>query len=107
MIAEEIGVPIEILGTDLQLDGITKNQSFGLEERDQTADAILRAILAKSNTDGKLVFVVRSKNGVESIEITTRAAVAKRGDTLPPGFATPAVQAKDGKKKPSDKEAVQ
>jgi len=104
MIAEEIGVPMEILGTDLQLDGITKNQSFGLEERDQTADAILRAILAKSNTDGKLVFVVRSKNGVESIEITTRAAVAKRGDTLPPGFATPAVQSKDGKKKPSNKE---
>lgn len=86
MVAEEIGVPIEIIGPDLQLEGITKNQSFGLAERDQTADAILRVILAKSNTDGKLVYVVRQQNGVEKIEITTRSAAAKRGDTLPPGF---------------------
>ena len=86
MIAEEIGVPIVIRGADLQLDGITKNQSFGLDERDKPADAILRTILARSNPDGKLVYVVRSKDGVESIEITTRAAAANRGDTLPPGF---------------------
>lgn len=86
MIAEEIGVPIEILGKDFELEGITKNQSFGLDERNQTADAILRTILARSNPDGKLVYVVRNKGGAESIEITTRAAAAKRGDTLPPGF---------------------
>jgi hypothetical protein len=86
MVADEIGVPIEIIGPDLQLEGITKNQSFGLAERDQTADAILRVILAKSNPDGKLVYVVRQQGGVEKIEITTRAAAAKRGDTLPPGF---------------------
>ncbi len=86
MIAEEIGLPIEIRGKDLQLDGITKNQSFGLDAQNQTADAILRTILARSNPDGKLVYVVRNKGGAESIEITTRAAAAKRGDTLPPGF---------------------
>ena len=79
-------MPIVIRGADLQLDGITKNQSFGLDERDKPADAILRTILARSNPDGKLVYVVRSKDGVESIEITTRAAAANRGDTLPPGF---------------------
>jgi hypothetical protein len=87
MVAEEAGVPIEINGRDLELEGITKNQSFGLAERDTTADAVLRTILAKSNSDGKLVYVVRRQDGAETIEITTRAAVARRGDTLPPGFA--------------------
>lgn len=86
MIAEEIGLPIEIRGKDLELDGITKNQSFGLDEQNQTADAILRTILARSNSDGKLVYVIRNKGGAESIEITTRSAAAKRGDPLPPGF---------------------
>lgn len=86
MISEEIGVPMEILGGDLQLEGITKNQSFALEERDATAEAILRVILAKANPDGKLVYVVRSEEGRETIKITTRAAAAKRGETLPPGF---------------------
>lgn len=85
LISEEIGVPMEILGTDLQLEGITKNQSFGLDERDKTAAAVLRAILAKANPDGKLVFCVRKKDGTETIEITTRAAAQKRGDTLPAG----------------------
>ena len=84
MVSDEIGVPIEILGGDLQLDGITKNQSFGLDERDKPAEAVLRAILSKS--DARLVYVLRKKDGVESIEITTKAAAAKRGDTLPPGF---------------------
>jgi serine/threonine protein kinase len=86
MIAGEIGLPIEIRGKDLELDGITKNQSFGLDEQNQTADAILRTILARSNSDGKLVYVIRNKGGAESIEITTRSAAAKRGDPLPPGF---------------------
>jgi hypothetical protein len=85
MIADEIGVPMEILGPDLQLEGITKNQSFGLDETDKTAEAVLRVVLAKSNPDGKLVFVVRKKDGQETIEITTRAAAQKRGDTLPAG----------------------
>jgi serine/threonine-protein kinase len=85
LIAEEIGVPMEILGPDLQLEGITKNQSFGLDETDKTAEAVLRTILAKANPDGKLVFVVRKQDGQETIEITTRAAAQKRGDTLPAG----------------------
>jgi serine/threonine-protein kinase len=85
LISDEIGVPMEILGTDLQLEGITKNQSFGLDERDKTAEAVLRVILAKANPDGKLVFFVRKRDGTETIEITTRAAAAKRGDTLPAG----------------------
>lgn len=86
MVSDEVGVPMEIVGTDLQLDGITQNQSFGLEARDQTADEVLRVILGKANPDGKLVYVVRKTDGVEKIFITTRAAVAKRGEPLPPAF---------------------
>ena len=98
MISDEIGVEIEIIGPDLQLDGITKNQSFGLAETDKSAEEILRTILRKSNTDGKLVFVIRTKDGVESIDITTRAACAKRKDVLPPGFEAPAADTPEKKK---------
>ena len=93
MLAEEVGVPMDILGGDLQLEGITKNQSFGLDERDKTGDAVLRTILAKADPAGRLVYVVRSRDGQESIEVTTRAAVAKRGDKLPPGFEAKAAAA--------------
>ena len=87
MLADETGVPMEILGKDLELEGITKNQSFGLDEQDKPAESILRTILAKSNPEGKLVYVVRSRDGVESLDITTRAAAKKRGDELPAAFA--------------------
>lgn len=96
MIAEEIGVDMEIVGRDLQLEGITKNQSFGLEERDKPAVEILRKILAKANPDGKLVYVIRKGTDGEKIEITTRAAAEKRGDTLPPGQDGPVGGAGDG-----------
>jgi hypothetical protein len=86
MLSDEIGIPMEILGGDLQLDGITKNQSFGLEEQDKPAEAVLRTILAKSDSGGRLVYIIRNRDGVVSIEISTKAAAAKRGDTLPPGM---------------------
>ncbi len=85
-LGEEIGLPVVILGADLQLEGITKNQSFALAERDQPAVEILRKIMLRANPDGKLVYVVKLKEGgtEETLYITTRAAAAKRGDTLPP-----------------------
>jgi len=86
MISDEIGVPMDIIGPDLQLEGITKNQSFGLDARDRPAGEILREILAKANPDGKLVYIVRQEQGVETILITTRAAAQKRKDPLPPGL---------------------
>jgi hypothetical protein len=86
MLSEEIGIPMEILGGDLQLEGITKNQSFGLDEREKPAEAVLRTILAKSDSGGRLVYIIRKRDGVESIEISTKAAATKRGDTLPPGY---------------------
>jgi hypothetical protein len=95
MIADEINVPMDIIGPDLQLEGITKNQSFGLDARDKPAREILLEILAKANPDGKLVYIVTTEGGEETILVTTRAAVTKRGDTLPPGLeAAPAEKQK-------------
>jgi len=85
-ISEEIGVPFEILGSDLRLKGITQNQSFSLDEREQTVDSILRTILLKANPDGHLVYVIRKKDGVESIVITTREACENRGEAIPEVF---------------------
>ena len=85
MISDETGVPMEIAGPDLQLEGITKNQSFGLDEQDKTAEQILKVVLQKANPDGKLVYVVTKLDGADAILITTRAAAEKRGDTLAPG----------------------
>jgi len=98
LVADEIGVPIEILGPDLQREGITKNQSFGIDERDKPAADVLRVILAKANADGKLVFVVRKQDGVESIAITTRAAAAARGEALPPAFRDDSAAPVEGSK---------
>lgn len=88
LLSDEIGLEIEILGSDLQLEGITRNQSFGLDERDQPAEVILRKILQLANPDGKLVYFVKSRDdGTEVLYVTTRAAAAKRGDRLPAVFS--------------------
>lgn len=95
MISDEIGTPLDIIGPDLQLEGITKNQSFGLEARDKPAREVLLEILGKANPDGKLVYIVRQEDGVETILVTTRAAAEKRGDKLPPGLESPAEEKKN------------
>jgi hypothetical protein len=86
MMQDELGIPIKIQGGDLQLDGITKNQSFGLDEHDKPARDIFKKILAQANPDGKLVYIFKPNDSGsgEMIWLTTRAAVAKRGDQLPP-----------------------
>ncbi|HEV3415561.1 MAG TPA: serine/threonine-protein kinase [Pirellulales bacterium] len=86
MLLDDVGVKYEILGADLQLEGITKNQSFGLDEKDKPAGEILRKIMLLANADGKLVYVIKPKQpgGPETLFITTRASAAKRGDKLPP-----------------------
>jgi serine/threonine protein kinase len=85
LLSQEIETPIVIQGTDLQLEGITKNQSFALDERGKPAREILAKVLALANPDGKLIWVARpDEAGRETIVITTRAAAAKRGDPLPP-----------------------
>ncbi len=88
LLAKELSVPIAIVGADLQLEGITKNQSLNnVDQRDQPAGDVLRKLLKLANPDGKLVYQIKPDSaGRETIFITTRAAVLKRGEPLPPGF---------------------
>jgi hypothetical protein len=87
MFSKEIDTEVVIMGSDLQLEGIAKNHSFGLDERDQAAGDILLKILKLANADDKLVYFIKPKGSAEAIFITTRAAAAKRGDPLPPDLA--------------------
>ncbi len=83
LISQDNGIPIRIEGGDLLLEGITQNQSFGLDEKDKPVFEILKTILKKANPDGKLIYVIQKRNGQETVVITTRAAAAKRGDAIP------------------------
>jgi serine/threonine-protein kinase len=98
MVSEEIGVPIIILGTDLQVEGITKNQSFGMDEPEQPAREILRKILAKADQAGRLLYVIkrREEDGQQVLYVTTRAAAEKRQDPIPPEFVAKDQQPKKG-----------
>jgi hypothetical protein len=88
IVATEIGVPIEMVGGDFQLAGITKNQSMGLNEPEQTADELLRKILLKANPDGNLVYMAKpNAEGVDTIYIATRKGMADRKEPLLPEFA--------------------
>ena len=88
LLVEESGIPIQIAGADLELEGITKNQSFGLEQREVPAEAVLLTILRKSDGGaGKLVYVVRQQGGQEQLVVTTRKAAEKRGEPVPAVFA--------------------
>jgi hypothetical protein len=97
LLAEDVGVAIEIDGAALRAEGITQNQSFALAERDKPAGEILVAILRLANPDRtatgpadprqKLVYVVdRAAAGGGRMIVTTRAAAAESGGTLPPVF---------------------
>ena len=98
LLAAEIETPIEILGSDLFLEGITKNQSFAIDQRNRPAGDVLVEILRLANPDRtatgpadprqKLVYVILSAadDRAGRIVITTRAAAAKRGEALPPVF---------------------
>jgi uncharacterized phosphosugar-binding protein len=87
-LADESGIPMTIAGNDLQLEGITMNQSFGLKAQDLPAEDVLLMILSKSdNNSGKLVYVVRQEAGADVIVVTTKTAAGKRGESLPAVFS--------------------
>ncbi|QDT00090.1 hypothetical protein [Adhaeretor mobilis] len=98
LLSEDLGVPIQIQGSDLQLEGITKNQSFGIDLRNKPGEAILQEILKQANPDRtasgladpkqKLVYVIREQP--DRIEVTTRSSAKKRGDALPAVFESSA-----------------
>lgn len=96
-LAQDIGVPIVIRGADLQADGITKNQSFGIDVSNKPAAEILVEILRLANPDKaatgphdprqKLVYIVgKAPDKTEQIVVTTRARAAERHDELPAVF---------------------
>ena len=77
MLSDDIGVPMTIRGTELQIEGITKNQSFKLEEENKPAVEILKTIMMKASPANKLVYVIiKNDAGEEEIYITTRVAAA-------------------------------
>jgi hypothetical protein len=94
----DMGIEIKILGADLQAEGITKNQSFGIDLTDKAAEEILIEILRLANPDKaatgpsdprqKLVYVIAPASGgrSERILVTTRSRAVERGDELPAVF---------------------
>ncbi|HEY3392928.1 MAG TPA: hypothetical protein VGK58_09490 [Lacipirellulaceae bacterium] len=97
-LSNDLGVEIEILGADLQAEGITKNQSFGINMADRPAQEILVEVLRLANPDKtatgpddprqKLVYMIAPPAGgqAERIIVTTRSRAAERGDELPAVF---------------------
>jgi hypothetical protein len=97
-LARDVGIKIVVAGADLQAEGITKNQSFGIDITNRPAEEVLVEILRLANPDKsasqpddprqKLVYVIRDAepNASGQIVITTRSASAARGDKLPPVF---------------------
>jgi hypothetical protein len=97
LLAKDVGVPISIRGADLQADGITKNQSFGIDVSGKPGAEILVEILRLANPDKtatgpndarqKLVYIIEQlPDKTEQIVVTTRAKAAERKDELPAVF---------------------
>lgn len=97
-LGQDVGMKIVILGKDLQLDGITKNQSLGIDLENKPAGEILVEILRRANPDKgatgpddarqKLVYVIgpQAPGGPDVVLVTTRARAKERGDRLPLAF---------------------
>jgi hypothetical protein len=100
-LSEDVGVKIEIQGKDLETDGITQNQSFGIDLKDKSGEEILLNIVQLANPDKtaqkptdaaqKLIYVIKEKldGGEDVIWITTRAGAAARGEKIPDVFKAP------------------
>jgi hypothetical protein len=96
-LSQDIGVPIVIRGPDLQAEGITKNQSFGIDISNKPAEEILVQILRLANPDKeatgpddvrqKLVYITEQKpDKTEQIVVTTRTRAKERHNELPAAF---------------------
>ncbi len=88
---------ISIVGADLLLDGITRNQQIkDFRQSDVSVAQILTAILRMANPDPtatsstdpkqKLVWVIDKRAGSPTILVTTRAGAAQKGYELPSAF---------------------
>ena len=93
----DANLAISIVGADLLLDGITRNQQIkDFQESDVSVAQILTAILRMANPDPtaasstdpkqKLVWVIDKRAGSPTILVTTRAGAAQKGYELPSAF---------------------
>jgi hypothetical protein len=98
-LGEATGIPIKIIGPDLQAEGITRNQTIrDFNEKDKPVSEILTALVRRANPvttvkdpsekDQKLVWLIGPDpdGGKETVLITTRAAAEKKKLTLPAVF---------------------
>ena len=96
-LSQDIGVPIVIRGPDLQADGITKNQSFGIDISDKPAEEILVEILRLANPDKtatgpndarqKLVYIIETNARQNRANRCHHASQGEgRNDELPAAF---------------------
>jgi serine/threonine protein kinase len=77
-LSQMTGVPIVINLTALQAEGITKNQSFGMDAHDQPARQVLQTILSQGDSEGRLRAVLRgTDNGGTAVDITTKQALGE------------------------------
>lgn len=83
-LGEKLGVTIEILKNDLQLDGITKGQSLGIHEINKTGKEILESILTKAHPNFVYFIRSRAEAGRDVVYISTRDGVFRRKMTPPP-----------------------
>ncbi|MGC3967675.1 MAG: hypothetical protein QM775_09970 [Pirellulales bacterium] len=96
LVADEADVKIEMVDGDFLTSGITKNQSMGLDEAEQSIDKILQVILKKADIGGRLVYYAgKTDKNEDALLIGTRAGVEARKVPLLPEFQ----QAADPKKK--------
>ncbi len=101
MLAVDLKIPIQIAGRDLQLEGITKNQTLSLDLGDRPGSEILVEVLRRANPDRtatgpadprqKLVYLIRQSqaNQPDAVIVTTRTAAKERGEELPEVFRVP------------------
>ncbi len=84
---DEAGIPFEILGGDLQNEGITRNKSVAADFKDLPLGEILRKMFLLVDPPGNLVYFVKKEGNEEKLFISTRKKAGERKDPLPPEFA--------------------
>lgn len=77
-LAGATGIPFMLYWNALTLQGITKNQSFPFEAKDQPARDILMALLRKADSENRLRAVLRATDdGRVGIDITTTQSLGE------------------------------
>lgn len=99
-LGEEADIPMQIVGSDLQMEGITRNQEIkDFNHQEKPFEEVLVALLMRANPvttvtapteeDQKLIYVIDPMDGPEDekkVLITTRVAAKAKGYTIPAVF---------------------